>query len=78
MYFKLSDTSADWSEPVPFRGEQGAQGVAGAKGETGPRGPQGIQGEKGQKGDKGSITVVLGSSPPASAEEGTIWVPTGV
>ena len=42
LYIKNSDTSGDWSEPIPFRGPQGPKGDTG---ETGPAGPQGEKGE---------------------------------
>ena len=51
LYIKNSDTSGDWSEPIPFRGPQGPKGDTG---ETGPAGPEGPQGEKGEKGDPGA------------------------
>ena len=48
LYIKNSDTSGDWSGPIPFRGPQGP------KGDTGETGPAGPQGEKGEKGDPGA------------------------
>ena len=50
LYIKNSDTSGDWSEPIPF---QGPQGEKGEKGDTGPAGPEGPQGPKGDTGDTG-------------------------
>ncbi|HHY0622728.1 TPA: hypothetical protein ACVU5F_000724 [Vibrio parahaemolyticus] len=57
IFFKMSDTSGDWSDPIPFgkgpQGEQGEQGVQGIQGEQGPQGERGPQGEKGVQGDPG-------------------------
>ena len=50
LYIKNSDTSGDWSGPIPF---QGPQGEKGEKGDTGPAGPEGPQGPKGDTGDTG-------------------------
>ena len=52
VYLKLSATSADWSEPIPFRGPQGLRGE---KGEKGDKGDKGDTGEKGEKGDTGAV-----------------------
>jgi hypothetical protein len=73
MYFKLSDTSADWSEPVPFRGEKGDTGATGPQGSQGPTGPSG---PRGSKGDAGTIKVVISADPPSNPDEGTLWIPT--
>ena len=51
LYIKNSDTSGDWSEPIPF---QGPQGEKGEKGDTGPAGPEGPKGEKGDPGADGA------------------------
>lgn len=57
IFFKMSDTSGDWSDPIPFgkgpQGEQGVQGVQGIQGEQGPQGERGPDGEKGVQGDPG-------------------------
>lgn len=57
IFFKMSDTSGDWSDPIPFgkgpQGEQGEQGVQGIQGEQGPQGERGPDGEKGVQGDPG-------------------------
>lgn len=51
LYFKLSNTSGDWSFGTPFgRGPQGPQGIQGIQG---PQGPQGIQGPTGPQGPQG-------------------------
>lgn len=51
LYFKLSNTSGDWSFGTPFgRGPQGPQGIQGIQG---PQGPQGIQGPVGPQGPQG-------------------------
>lgn len=51
LYFKLSNTSGDWSFGTPFgRGPQGPQGIQGIQG---PQGPQGIQGPIGPQGPQG-------------------------
>ena len=36
LYIKNSDTSGDWSEPIPFQGPQGEKGEKGDTGATGP------------------------------------------
>ncbi|WP_335928888.1 hypothetical protein [Vibrio parahaemolyticus] len=57
IFFKMSDTSGDWSDPIPFgkgpQGDQGEQGVQGIQGEQGPQGERGPDGEKGVQGDPG-------------------------
>ena len=65
LYLKRSDTAADWSNAIPFRGpqgetglqgvqgERGIQGERGEKGESGDAGPQGVPGEKGDTGPQG-------------------------
>lgn len=51
IYFKMSNTSGDWSDAIPFgRGPTGAQGPAGL---AGPQGVQGIQGPPGPQGPEG-------------------------
>lgn len=51
LYFKLSNTSGDWSTGKEFgKGETGATGPAGP---TGPQGPQGLQGIQGIQGIQG-------------------------
>jgi len=55
LYFKLSNTSADWSAGVPYgKGETGATGATGAQGAQGLQGPQGIQGLQGLTGANGA------------------------
>lgn len=54
LYFKLTNTSADWSAPVYFgRGLQGPQGIQGIQGPQGPAGEQGPAGPQGPVGDAG-------------------------
>lgn len=54
LYFKLSDTAAEWSEGYVYgKGPQGDRGPQGEKGEQGERGLVGAQGEPGEKGDPG-------------------------
>ena len=54
LYFKLSATSGDWSDPVSFgQGPTGEQGPQGPQGIQGPEGPQGIQGPAGADGSDG-------------------------
>nr|DAP87536.1 MAG TPA: collagen I alpha 1 [Caudoviricetes sp.] len=66
VYWKLSDTSGDWTTtPLRFigqkgdKGDKGDTGEAGAKGDRGytgaqgPRGATGLQGEKGEQGIRG-------------------------
>ena len=55
MYFKLSNTSGDWSDGVQFgKGETGATGPQGPAGPQGPQGLQGIQGIQGPPGPAGA------------------------
>ncbi len=67
IFFKMSDTSGDWSDPIPFgkgpQGEQGPQGVQGIQGEQGLQGERGPDGEKGVQGDPG-IQGVQGETGP--------------
>lgn len=64
LYFKLSNTSADWSGAYVFgKGDTGAAGAVGAQGAAGP---QGIQGVKGDKGDTGAAGPA-GPQGPAAA-----------
>lgn len=54
LYWKLSDTSADWSEGYVFgKGEKGDKGDDGEKGVQGDRGLQGIEGKQGEQGEPG-------------------------
>lgn len=54
LYFKLSNTSADWSAGVQYgKGDTGATGPDGAQGIQGPQGLQGIQGIQGLTGPAG-------------------------
>ncbi|MFT5872843.1 MAG: hypothetical protein ACI8WT_001781 [Clostridium sp.] len=61
IYFKNSDISGDWSEPIPFRGEKGDTGEIGLTGEkgdiglTGTNGTNGTNGIDGEIGETGSI-----------------------
>lgn len=58
LYFKLSNTSGDWSVGAYFgRGPQGVQGVQGIQGEQGPDGVQGVQGIQGIQGIQGDPGV---------------------
>lgn len=52
LYFKLSNTSADWSAGVQY-----GKGDTGATGATGPQGPQGLQGLQGIQGIQGVAGV---------------------
>ena len=50
LYIKQSNTSGDWSNPIPFQGPQGpagADGDDGAKGDQGPAGADGADGADG-------------------------------
>ena len=54
LYWKLSDTTGDWSSGKEFgKGEQGEKGDKGDTGATGPQGPIGATGPQGAKGDTG-------------------------
>ena len=62
IYYKMSDASGDWSDPIPFgkgpRGDQGPigpQGLTGAQGPVGDQGADGIQGPQGQPGIPGAV-----------------------
>ncbi len=58
LYFKQSNTSADWSAGVQFgKGDTGATGATGATGPQGPQGLQGIQGLPGATGPAGANGV---------------------
>ena len=52
LYFKLSNTSGDWSNGISFG--VGLQGPGGAQGAQGIQGPQGIQGAQGPQGNTGA------------------------
>lgn len=55
LYFKLSNTSADWSAGVQYgKGETGATGLQGLQGLQGKQGLQGIQGLRGPDGPAGT------------------------
>lgn len=55
LFFKLSNTSADWSAGIYFgRGEAGPAGPQGAQGLQGPQGIQGPQGLPGATGPQGA------------------------
>lgn len=55
LYFKLSNTSADWSAGVQYgKGDTGATGPDGPQGIQGPQGLQGIQGIQGLTGPAGA------------------------
>jgi hypothetical protein len=53
VYIKKSDAAADWSDPIPFKGEPGEQGPPGAAGKDGAPGKDGKDGEPGQDGAQG-------------------------
>ena len=53
IYFKLSDTSGDWSPAFPIIQSQGEKGDKGDTGDTGAQGPQGEKGDQGDTGDRG-------------------------
>ena len=83
MYFKLSDTDGDWSEAIPFRGEQGEPGQPGAKGEKGDMAEvsiadngnwivNGVDTGKSSRG-KGA-NVIMSPTPPAQPFEGMIYI----
>lgn len=58
LYFKLSNTSGDWSAGKEFgKGETGATGPQGPEGPQGPQGLQGIQGIQGPTGPAGANGV---------------------
>ncbi|EJP75757.1 collagen-like protein [Campylobacter sp. FOBRC14] len=59
LYFKISDTSGDWSAPIAFgKGEKGDTGPQGLQGERGPAGEQGAQGPKGERGETGPAGAI--------------------
>ncbi len=57
IFIKLSDTSGDWSDAIPFgkgpRGDQGIQGPVGPQGPIGEQGERGLQGDVGEQGPQG-------------------------
>ena len=76
MYFKLSDTSGDWSDAIPFRGPKGEDGMPGANGK---QGIQGIQGEPGADGkDGGNFPIALVDTLPETPDSSTLYlIPVG-
>ena len=83
MYFKLSDTSADWSDPVPFRGIQGKNGLPGAPGKKGDtpevsiadNGNWVIDGvDTGKPSRSKGANVIMSPTPPAQPFEGMIYI----
>lgn len=59
LYFKLSNTSGNWSDGVQYgKGETGDPGPEGPRGLQGLQGLQGIQGLKGDPGDPGTDGLV--------------------
>jgi hypothetical protein len=80
MYWKLSNTSGDWSAGVAFgqgsQGVQGPQGVTGAVGPIGPAGPTGPTGPQGVQGVVGP-TGPAGATGPAGTY-GMLWKGTYV
>ena len=55
LYFKKSNTSADWSSGFTYgKGDTGATGATGAQGIQGIQGLQGIKGDKGDTGSPGA------------------------
>lgn len=54
VYWKLSDTSGDWTEtPLKFIGQKGDKGEKGDTGDTGPKGDRGLTGQAGPPGVTG-------------------------
>lgn len=86
IYFKNSDTAGDWSDAVPFRGEQGEQGLRGIPGENGPPGPMAdiqigdngnwiVNGvDTGKKATGAGSNVVVSPTPPSTVYNGLIWI----
>ena len=69
LYFKKSNSSADWTEGISFgRGPTGPKGEKGDKGDKGDQGVAGVQGEKGNKGDPGEAGAV--GAPGEKGEKG--------
>ena len=69
LYFKKSNSSADWTEGISFGrgpiGAKGEKGDQGEKGDTGPQGEKGDTGEPGAKGERGqSANEILMSPDP--------------
>lgn len=68
IYFKASDTSGDWADPVPFAtgpaGPTGPQGVAGPEGPQGPEGPEGPAGAAATSWD--DLEDIPSTFPPSS------------
>jgi hypothetical protein len=80
MYWKLSNTHADWSTGVAFgQGQQGVQGPQGVTGAVGPIGPAGPTGPTGPQGVQGVVgpTGPAGATGPAGTY-GMLWKGTYV
>jgi hypothetical protein len=80
IYIKNSNTSGDWSNPIPFRGEQGLKGDKGDQGDQGEQGIQGVQGLTGATGQQGAqgIQGIAGNNAPQvqiqySVDGATLW-----
>ena len=57
-----------------IQGEVGPQGLKGDTGSAGPAGPAGSRGPIGSTGPTGSISVYIGTTPPANPVDGQIWI----
>lgn len=77
LYWKLSNTVADWSAGVAFgqgpQGEQGVPGPQGLQGDQGDPGPQGIPGTNGMDGQDGA-TGTPGMVARGTWDVGTAYV----
>ena len=69
VYIKHSDTSGDWSDPIPFKGDKGDQGEKGDKGDKGDPGEKGDKGDQGPAGPQGQAgESIIGPMGPAGKD----------
>ena len=87
VYIKQSDTSGDWSDPIPFKGDKGDpgkdgytpikgvdyfDGIQGPRGEKGDKGDKGDTGDTGPKGDKGDKGDRGEQGPPVEIDDNVL------
>ena len=73
LYFKLTNTSGDWSAGTGFgqgpAGPQGVQGIQGPQGATGPQGPAGATGPQGPTGPAGPTVIATTAQALAGTDD---------
>jgi hypothetical protein len=75
----FGDSSYEWQNIGPLKGDTGAQGTAGATGATGPQGPTGGQGVAGNDGESFIVTGAVTNEvdlPPSTNAQGDFYVVT--